>query len=439
MRANTQSKSILSALIITTGLISFAQIQAQTKQQAPTQTIFIDNAKLVTGTEAGIFDETDILIENGQIQNIGKDLTAPADATIFEASGQWVTPGLFLPFSQIGLVDISAESRTNDTRAAKSKTSVSEMGADSFNPKASAISVTRIEGITHAAIAPSASHNIFGGIGFIANLTGEFDSIVQKNAFVYVQLGERGAELAGGSRSASLAQFRSALDDASAYPSRYKTPKDGDILSRKDASALAKAARGAMPIIISVDRASDILKIIEIKNEFGDLDIILLGAADAWRVASQIKQAGLKVMVDPHENLPSSFQAVAARSDNVLQLDTAGVDYAIMNYTQDLGHNGRLLPQHAGNAVGNGLAWEKAFAAITTTPARWFGLETATLETGADTLVIWDADPLEVTAAPKFIMIDGKVQNLESRQTALRDRYNPLNQDTRPHKYRSID
>jgi imidazolonepropionase-like amidohydrolase len=95
------------------------------------------------------------------------------------------------------------------------------------------------------------------------------------------------------------------------------------------------------------------------------------------------------------------------------------------------------LTQHAGNAVGNGLSWDKAFAAITATPARWFGLGKATAERGqAATLVIWDGDPLDVTSAPTAMWIDGKAQSLESRMTALRDRYNPTNTDTRPHKYR---
>lgn len=418
---------LLSSLFSSSALLS---------SPAFAQTVFIDNAKVVTGTSDGILESADIIVRDGKVEAIGAELSAPAGAQTIAGEGSWVTPGLFLPFSQLGLVDISAESRTNDTRADQAKTSVSEKGSDSFNPTTSAIAVTRVEGVTHAALAPSASHNIFGGIGFIANMSGDFQSVVKDNAFVFVQLGESGADLAGGSRSASLAQLRSALDDASAYPSLYDAPTDGDVLSRKDAGALAKAARGAMPFVISVDRAADILKLIEIKKAYGNLDMILVGAADAWMVADAIQAAGVKVMVDPHENLPSSFEAIGSRLDNVVLLDKAGVDYAIMNYTQDPGHNGRLLPQHAGNAVGNGLAWEKAFAAITTTPARWFGVDTGDLKAGSNTLVIWDGDPLEVTVSPTFIMIDGKVQSLESRQTALRDRYNPSKADSRPAKYR---
>jgi len=56
---------------------------------------------------------------------------------------------------------------------------------------------------------------------------------------------------------------------------------------------------------------------------------------------------------------------------------------------------------------------------------------------GSDaTLVVWDGDPLNVTSAPTDMFIRGERQSLKSRQTALRARYNPTSDDTRPHKYR---
>ena len=128
---------------------------------------------------------------------------------------------------------------------------------------------------------------------------------------------------------------------------------------------------------------------------------------------------------------------VGARLDNVILLDKAGVDYAIMTSSADLTHNVRVLSQHAGNAVGAGLSWDKAFAAISSTPARWFKTETGTLSEGTEaSLVIWDGDPLEVTSGAIAVYIDGEAQEMRSRQSALSDRYNPKNADTLPHKYR---
>ncbi len=419
------------------GTVSALLASVLLSSTALAQTVFVKDAKVVTNTTEGTLENTSVIIKDGRISQMGSGLAAPDGAQVLDAAGQWVTPGLFASFARIGLVEIGAESDTNDTRASKGDTSVSEHASDSFNPKSPVIAITRAEGITHAAISAAASHNIFGGIGAIVNTTGDFDSVLDENAFVYVQLGEGGAGLAGGSRSASMSQLRAALEDALAYPRRYSGPEDGDTLPRRDAAAFAQAARGQMPIVVAADRAVDILKIIKLKQDFGGLDIIVLGAAEGWMVADQIADAYLKVMIEPHDNLPSSFDNVGARLDNAVLLKAAGVEFAIMTRATDFTHNVRLLPQHAGNAVGNGLDWDTAFRAITVTPASWFDVDTGTLKSGTPaTLVVWDGDPLEVTSSPTLMMIDGELQSLESRQSKLRDRYNPTSGETKAHKYR---
>jgi imidazolonepropionase-like amidohydrolase len=403
---------------------------------AAAQDVFIEDATIVTNTNAGRIDVGDILIRGGKIVNMGNIADAPSGMTVINAKGKWVTPGLFAPFSRIGLVEISGEARTNDISADEAATSVSNLAADSFNPKSPVIGNTRLEGITHMLSAPGTGKSIFGGIGLLANTSGAFDSIETEQAFIYVSLGERGADTAGGSRSAAMNQLRAALDDAGAYPSRFGGPDDGDALSRRDAAALFKAARGQMPLLIDADRAADLLNIIKLKQEYG-LDVIIVGAAEGWMVAEELKAADIRVMVDPQENLPGSFDSVGARRDNIIMLDAAGVDYAIMTRSAGLTHNIRVLGQHAGNAVGAGLPWDKAFAAISSTPARWFGSNSGTITRGAAAnLVVWDGDPLEVTSGAEHIFINGKPQEMSSRQTALRDRYNPASADTRPHKYR---
>lgn len=404
--------------------------------QALAQDLFIQDANLVTAT--GQQAETDILIRDGRIVQIGTNLTTPAGLDVLDGAGQWVTPGLFSSFSTLGLVDIGAEGSTNDVTASDAETSVSERAVDSFNPRTAHIANTRRRGVTHAVVSPSPSgDSIFAGTGLIASTTGDFDSVVQDRAFVHVALGETGASRAGGSRSAALAQLRAALDDAQAYPNRFRSPTDGDALSRQDAAALAPALGGDIPLIISANRASDLLGIVRLKAEYPNLNIIVRGATEGWQVADALAEADIKVIVDPVQDLPSNFEDLGARYENILLLDEAGVDYAIANLTSFRVTKPTALGQHAGNAVGNGLSWDKAFAAITTTPARWFGLPAPQVSTGPiTTLVVWDGDPLEATSAPLKVWIDGEEQSLESRQSLLRDRYNPLNESDMPHKYR---
>ena len=421
---NTVKTALITSLIMGTALPAFAQ------------DLFINDAKIVTNTALGVIENGDVMIKNGKITAIGGELTAPSGIDVIEAEGKWVTPGLFAPLTQAGLVEISLEASTNDISAGDSATSVSDRAADSFNPKSPVIGNTRVEGITHIVAVPGTGLNIFGGTGLVANTTSGFDSILNAEAFIYAQLGSRGASKAGGSRAAALSQLRAALNDASAYPSRYDGPADGDALSRRDAEALFRAARGQMPILIEADRASDLLTIIALKNEF-EIDIIVVGAAEGWMIADKLAAAKIKVMVDPQENLPRNFDSVGAREDNVVILDKAGVEYAIMTRSASVSHNVRVLSQHAGNAVGVGLSWDKAFTAISSTPAKWFGGTSGDLSRDSDaSLVIWDGDPLEVTTGAEAVYIDGIAQSMDSRQKLLSDRYNPTNSDTRPHKYR---
>jgi len=268
----THIKSITAALLLTAAALP-----------AAAQDYFISDAKVVTNTDAGIVEAQDVIIRNGKITQIGSNLTPPAGAEAIEGEGRWVTPGIFAPYSRLGLMDIGGEDVTNDTSSGDSDTSVSELASDSYNPKSVFIANTRRLGITHAVISPSAAgDSIFGGTGAVVNLSGEYDSVEKPRAFIFVQLGESGTRRAGGSRAAALQQFRAALDDAGSYPSRYSGPEDGDALSRQDASALYKASRGQMPFLIAANRAVDMLNIIKLKQDYGNLDIIILGAAEAW-------------------------------------------------------------------------------------------------------------------------------------------------------------
>ncbi|HEV3460334.1 MAG TPA: amidohydrolase family protein [Thermoanaerobaculia bacterium] len=154
------------------------------------------------------------------------------------------------------------------------------------------------------------------------------------------------------------------------------------------------------------------------------LRLILAGAAEGWEVAGQIAAARVPVLINPLTNLPQSFEELGATLENAARLERAGVTVAFL--TGD-SHNSRNLRQGAGNAVAHGLAWESALAAMTVNPARIWGLDDyGTIETGKDAdVVIWDGDPLEVTAAAEHVFIRGQEMPRDSRQIRLRDRYLP--------------
>lgn len=416
------SRSMLTRLALSAAALTSAALPAAA------QDIFLNDA-LSVGADAS----SDILIQNGRIAAMGPSLE-PADG-VDVIDGTWVSANLVAPMSTLGLVDIGAESGSNDITANTELFNASILAADSFNPRAVHIANARRRGIVYAVVAPNpAGDSIFGGIGLTASLDGFNESILDETALMHISLGQSGTYRAGGSRGAALAQLRGALDDARRP---YAGQDEGDVLRRRDARAIRDVVAGRVPLLISANRASDLLRIIDLKSDYGSLDIIIVGAKEAHLVADDLANANIKVIVDPHDNLPENFDGVNASFDNVNVLHAAGVDFAISNLSSLGVSNAGNLTQHAGNAVGNGLPAEAALAAITTTPARWFGIDLGDMRTNSPAnLTVWDGNPLDAMSAPIAIYKDGESLSLESRMSALRDRYNPLRRDEAPHKYR---
>ena len=422
--------------MIRTLILSAASVLALAGAAA--QDLAITNAKVWTGTSAGTLDNATVMITDGEITAIGANLGAPRPGVaVIDADGKWLTPGIIAPFSRVGIVEVGAESSTNDTSASGTDFSVALRASDGFNPSATTIPVTRLEGVTHVVVAPSNGGNIIAGQGFVADTSGSSDSVTQDRAFVYIDLGERGAGIAGGSRPAAWAALRGAFADARGYPARFMAHNEGDSLTRTDAQAFGRAVRGQQLILVNAHRASDIRQVIELKADNSSIDVAIVGGDEAWMVADELVAANIPVIIDPFSNLPASFSQLGATSRNAERLIDAGVLTAFA-HLGDNGHQARLVLQSAGNAVANGVSFDDAMAAITIAPASIFGLDTlGTVAPGSTgDLVLWDGDPLEVMSAPEAVIINGEVQSLESRQTKLRDRYLDLDETERPLAYK---
>ena len=124
--------------------------------------------------------------------------------------------------------------------------------------------------------------------------------------------------------------------------------------------------------------------------------------------------------------LSGSFDQLNARLDAAAILAAQGVRLTFGGESSSETHNARNITQAAGIAVANGMNWDAALRAITRTPAELFGVadRLGSLEAGkAADLVIWSADPLELTSFPESVYIGGAAVSLQNRQTLLRDRY----------------
>lgn len=402
---------------------------------APVQRTLIRGGRVITNTEQGVLERGDVLIEGGRIAAVGPSLSAPEGAAVIEAQGRWVSPGLFAAIGQLGLYDIAGSGAPNDGDASDADLGAAVDVARAFNPNSSAIAIARLRGITRAAIAPEGAGGIFAGQGALISLAEQGGGVFAPQAFQVLEIGEAGADHAGGSRAALWPMIEAALDDARGYPQRYQSGQGGAVLEEIDAKALKPYALGERLIVVRAEREADLRQLLALQRASArrpgqsGLKVLVHGGAEAWRLAPELAAAGMTVIVDPLANLPGSFEQLGARLDNPALLHAAGVNIIIGEPALPEDPPQSIFPAPlAGNAVANGLRWEAAFAAITSAPAAAFGLgdRLGALKPGmlAD-VVVWDGDPLEMMSAPVQVFIEGRAQPMRSRQTDLRDRYHP--------------
>jgi imidazolonepropionase-like amidohydrolase len=412
----------MKALFVSALLACSAFISAP----ALAQTIAITGGTLVIGDDNAPIEGGTVIIVNGRVTAAGKNIAIPAGATRIDAVGKWVTPGIVAGFSRLGLAGVDAVDPSNDTSAGTSPFSASIDIAPAINPDVAAIAVNRAAGITRAVVSPDAGRAIFGGQGAIIDTGADPRPITKARAFQFVEFGEAGARLSGGSRAAWFANFRNAIAEA-------RAPRDDGELKRADAVALAPVLSGQTKLLIHVESATDILAMLDLKREFPTLDIVIVGATEGWRVAGALAAARIPVIASALADLPASFEQIAATQSNIGRMKAAGVTVAIGMIDDNDTRQAQHSMQYAGNLVAltkvpgaTGMKWVDAFAAISSKPAEIMGLgsEIGSLRAGRrGDVVIWDGDPLEVTSGVEAVWIDGVKQPLTTRQTRLRTRY----------------
>ena len=457
-------RSVATALLLTVAM------------PASAETIAITHATVAIGDGSGPIQDGTVVIRDGRIVAAGQGVAVPAGARVIDGTGKWVTPGIVAGFSRLGLTDVSGGAKgANDERADKSPFNAALDVAPAINPNYQPIKVNRADGVTRAVVAPQASHNIFAGQGAVIDTGADMDPITKARAFQFVELGETGAENAGGSRPSAYVLFRNALREA-AELTRFATPvssgaggepdvrfrpiqnpnesrvysRSADrsqdvLLTRFDAAALVPVLQGRQPLLVHVERASDILNVLDLAREFHAMKFVIVGATEGWLVADQLARSGIPVIASAMNDLPASFEEIAATQSNIGRMRAAGVKVSIGMIDDDESHRDFYERQYAGNLVAlqkipgaSGVSWGDALAMITSKPAEAVGLggQIGRLSPGehAD-VVIWSGDPLEVTSGAEQVFIDGVQQPLDDHQSRLLERYRYLLRSDIPKAY----
>jgi imidazolonepropionase-like amidohydrolase len=382
--------------------------------------LLLKNAKIHTATDKGTIEKADILIRDGIIVKIGKNIVSYR-AVEKDLSGKVISPGLIAPQTQLGIVEIELIPETRDDRSDIYSAGLSIDSA--FNPSSTLIPYNLTGGVTLSLTSPSSS-GLFSGLTSVFSLSGSLEeSLVSSNIAL-------SANISGGedSMAAKILLLEDSLDLSSLVLSSYKgdlkydrsVPEDVNY-SNRDLVALKKVINKEIPLVVRANRASDILTLIKLA-ERRDINLIINGAEEGWRVSRQLAEAEIPVILQPIDNIPNSFNELGSRLDNASLLHESGVKILIGSHET---HNAYLSRQGAGIAVSYGLPWKEALKGLTKNIAEVFKLEKrGSLQPGyiAD-IVIWSGDPLEVTSFVEQVYLSGESVPTKNRSMRLKERY----------------
>jgi imidazolonepropionase-like amidohydrolase len=426
---------------------------------AAAQDVAITGGRILTGTS--VIENGTVVVRNGRVVSVGTG-AAPAGMRAIDARGQIVTPGFVAVDSGLGGSEVGSVRGSNDLSNNANTLSAAFDLSYGLDPWSFTLPVARLGGVTRAVVTPQhagsggghshddsdfagAGHGgyqspgLFAGQAAVIKLGGA-DILVKPRVAMVAPFGEAGKGVAGGARGAEFVLFKETLAEVRLY-ARNKAAYDRAALrdlslSRADLEALIPVANGSMPLIVSVNRASDIQQVLRLAREEG-VKVILDGAAEGWLVADEIAAAKVPVLLHPITNLPGNFEMRAARMQNAAALNAAGVVIAIKG-NEGSTHRARDIRYNAGNAVSHGLPFAAAIQAITVNPARIFGFDGqfGELKPGAaGDVVVWSGDPLEPLSQPSAVFIDGVEQPLQARNLLLRDRYRTGGEGAMPVAY----
>ena len=391
-------------------------------------TIAITGGTVYTLGTAGKIEHGTVIIRDGKIVAVGANLAVPAGAKVVDATGKMVTPGIIDPESVFGLDEVDQVTQTQDSALTSTHFTAAFDPTEGINPRSMVIPVNRVEGVTRAVIAAGNNSSILQGRGSIISMDGVEGYVLKDPAALFINLGEAGQKTAGGARAGALEILREAFQDAKDYAANRaaydKAGRRAYSLSRPDLEALQPALKGELPVVVQVDRASDIESALNLGAEF-KLKLVISGGAEAWMVADELAKARVPVILNPMRDLPEAFESLGARLDDAALLQKAGV---LIAFEVGDSHKSWNVKQYAGNAVANGLSWVDAFKAISLNPARIYGIDknVGSLEAGKDAdVVVWSGDPLELTTFADAVFIRGRAVPMTDRQMQLRDRYLP--------------
>lgn len=433
-------KKLLNLVILMiASVVSFAQANVL---PAPAQkgVMYVKNVTIHVGNGT-VIENGVIVVRDGKIEKVGKDIVVPADATnVVDGQGKQVYPGLILPSSSLGLVEISSIRASNDARE------IGDMNPNvrsivAYNTDSKVINTLRSNGILAANIIPQG--NFLAGSSSVVQLDAWnwTDASLKTDGGMHLYMpslmprptfGRRGGGGAPGGPNPGaesdpvkeglqqLENLKGFFREAKAYLAA-PTHEEVNLKFESVKDLLAKKQK----FYVHANTVKQMLVALDFVKEFG-FDLVLVGASESWQIAPLLKQHNVSVILQQMHSLPTTTDDdVDQPYKSAAALQKAGVLFAISD--DDSQTRGRNLAFNAGTAVAYGLDKEQAIAAITLSAAKLMGVadKTGSIEVGKDAnFIISSGDILDMsTSNVTDAFIQGRKVNLDDKQKQLNDRF----------------
>jgi len=392
--------------------------------------IHVGNGKVI---ENGI-----IKISKGKIELVGTDIAVPSDnSTVVDAKGKHVYPGLILPVSSLGLIEMSAVRASNDAKEiGEMNPSVRSIVA--YNADSKVINTRRSNGILLANVVPQGS--LVAGSSSVVQLDAWNweDAAYKTDAGMHLYMPSLmpRARVGGGGGAGNGPQqpasdpVKEGLEKIDQLKSFFGEAKAYHGASTHDETNLKfEAVKGlydkSQKLYVHANTVKQMLVALDFVKEFG-FELVIVGGSDSWQMADLLKLNNVSVVLQQPHSLPTSADDdVDQAYKTAAILQKAGVLFSLSD--DDGQTRGRNLAFNAGTAAAYGLTKEEALQAITLNAAKILGVadKTGTIEAGKDAnIVISEGDILDMrTSIVTDAFIQGRKIDLNDKHKQLNERY----------------
>ncbi|WP_374469962.1 amidohydrolase family protein [Phenylobacterium sp.] len=404
-----------------------------TYRPASSEPVAIVNATILTAAGPRI-DAGVLLIRDGKVAAVGRDVAVPAGVHVIDARGRWVTPGIIDPHSHIGVGSSPGEANGD--------------GSNESGPNAAGIWVEHAvwpqdpmferalaAGVTTTMILPG-SANLFNGrtvtLKTVPALSPQAMKVPGAPYGLKIACGENptgGGPGKPGTRAGGMLGYRTTFAAAAAYADQvreYRRKKDAGQPAqppRRDLAleTVAAALEGRAKVHIHCYRADEMLQMIDLSHEFGFKIAAFHHALEAFKIAPVLAREGIPVVTWAGDWSGYKMEAYDSVMENAAFVQAAGGMAAMHSdnvmLMQHLNHEAARA-MTAGNEAGLRVTPEDAIRWLTLNPARILGIDgqTGSLEPGkAADVVLWSADPFSVYSQPDLVFVDGALMHDRAR------------------------